>query len=82
MKHYSISFLSRVTSCVTALVLLLTAVLPSSFAQEQTQSESAINLSAITDQSRAEQEAEQMVSLSAENIIAILQKEPGLASRS
>ncbi len=76
MKRNSISFLSRVTSCITAVVFLLTAVLPSSFAQEQTQPNG--DQSVKITESRAEQEAEQMVSLSATDIIAILQKEPGL----
>ena len=76
MNHYSSSFLSRVTCCCTALVFFLTAVVPSSFAQEQMQPNRAQPIGMTA--SRAEQEAEQMVSLSAEDIIAILEKEPGL----
>ncbi|MGH9530001.1 MAG: hypothetical protein ACRD2S_08815, partial [Terriglobales bacterium] len=73
--------MTRATSCGTALLFLLTAALPSSFAQDfssqqQTQQKDVQTTRVTT--SRAEEEAERMVSLSAENIIAILQKEPGL----
>ncbi len=57
-------------------MFVLTAIFPSSFAQEQTQVNSAQTTG--INASRAEQEAEQMVSLSAEDIITILRREQGL----
>lgn len=77
MNNYTYSFPARVTSWAIAFILLLTGVLAApSFAQQQMPQdrEKAVEVS----QSRAEEEAEQMVSLSAEDIIVILQKEPGL----
>ena len=76
MNQFSYLLLSRVTSYGTALVFLLTAVLPASFAQERMQPRSPQTTKITT--SRAEEEAEQMVSLSAEDITGILEKEPGL----
>ena len=79
------SWLTRVTGCAAFLVVLLIVivlrpVVAQSQQQQQPQQEPQQDRMRAIDvnQSRAEEAADQLVSLSAENIISILQKEPGL----
>ncbi|MGH9512045.1 MAG: SLBB domain-containing protein [Terriglobales bacterium] len=77
MYQHKYSLPARVTSWVTSLIFVLTGVLPSPSIAQQPFPQNRERAIAVS-QSRAEEEAEQMVSLSAEDIIPILQKEPGL----